>query len=129
MRRRDFEQLILGAIASLPPRVREHLENVAFVLEQQPRASVARNHGVRSNGLLLGLYEGVPKTVWGRDFSGKLPDKITIFQEPIERLATEGGDDVGRVVRDTVWHEVGHYLGFSEREIRRRERRWRERLR
>ena len=127
MRRQVFEQLIIKAIESLPPRVRENLENVAFVLEERPRASVARQHGVRSGGFLLGLYEGVPRTVWGRDFSGKLPDKISIFQEPIERLAAEEGSDVATVVCDTVWHEVGHYLGFSEREIRRREQRWRRR--
>lgn len=72
---------------------------------------------------LLGLYEGVPLTAWGRDAGGKLPDKITIFQEPIERIALSPAD-IPRVVRETVWHEIGHHFGLSEERVRQLEKRW-----
>lgn len=123
MNRRDFKQLVIEAVEALPERIRRQIENVAFVVEERPNTSMARKYRGRGNTLLLGLYEGVPRTVWGRDFPGKLPDKITIFQEPIEEVA-ESPERIPQVVRETVWHEIGHYLGFDERRIRALGRKW-----
>lgn len=98
------------------------MQNVAFVLEDTARRRNAREAGIRRNEVLLGLYEGVPKTRRGSGYFGVLPDKITLFQEPIEALS--GGDEqkLRRIVYDVIWHEVGHHLGFDERAIRTLER-------
>ena len=66
---------------------------------------------------MLGLYEGIPLT--GRDsgYFGVLPDKITIFQKPIEALSGESEKNLTALVREVVWHEIGHHFGLSDREI------------
>ena len=69
------------------------------------------------NEVLLGLYEGVPKTKRGANYFGVLPDKITIFQQPIEELAGRDEKKLKKLIYEVVWHEVGHHLGFDEKEI------------
>ena len=68
--------------------------------------------------MLLGLYEGIPKTKRGAGYFGVLPDKITIFQQPIEELAGHDEKKLKKLIYEVVWHEVGHHLGFDEKEIR-----------
>jgi len=70
------------------------------------------------NEVLLGLYEGVPKTKRGVNYFGVLPDKITIFQQPIEELAGRDEKKLKKLIYEVVWHEVGHHLGLDEQEIR-----------
>jgi len=76
MSKNDFEKLVKRALVSLPKHIRKEIDNLAIVIEKRP-----------SQRSLLGLYQGVPKTSWGRGFGQILPDKITIFQEPIEKIA------------------------------------------
>lgn len=133
MQRNHFEALVREVIEALPPNIKEAMENVAFVVDPvrdrpakgrsttAPRRSAsngAREVAIRAGETLLGLYEGVPKTKRGAGYSGALPDKITIFQKPIEELA--GGDEkkLKKLVYEVVWHEVGHHLGFDEPELR-----------
>ncbi len=123
MNRADFETLIIQAIKALPLHIREKIKNVAFVVEQYPSKTVRGKRVVKSNENLLGLYEGVPLTAWGRDYSGELHDKITIFQEPIEKFA-QSPEQIPKIVRETVWHEIGHYFGFDEPHIRKLEKKW-----
>ena len=109
-----FQALVDAAVAALPAQVRAHLADVLIVVEP-------RDRGGR---MLLGLYEGIPLTQWGRDFSGKPPDKITLFQGMIERVA--GSEDrVPDVIRETLLHEIAHFLGFDHPDIHRMERAWR----
>ena len=115
----EFEAVVREAIAAFPPRIREELKDVVIVIEDRPQQRGERG------GLLLGLYQGVPLTEWGRQYSGKLPDKITIFREPIERVAASE-EEIPRVIRETVWHEIAHYFGFDHEQIRKMERRWRK---
>jgi len=118
MKKNYFEQLIREAISALPEHGRKAMNNVAFVVEREARRKKAKEIGIKVNEVLLGLYEGVPKTKRGANYFGVLPDKITIFQQPIEELADRDEKKLKRLVYEVVWHEVGHHLGFDEKEIR-----------
>lgn len=100
----------------IPPRFRRKLRSVAFIVEAEPP----------SPGL-LGLYQGRPLPRRSVSDSFTMPDRITIYQGPHERLARDRSDLL-RLVRETIWHEVGHYFGMDERQVRLAERR-RSRLR
>jgi predicted Zn-dependent protease with MMP-like domain len=129
MHRSDFEKLVEEAVLALPERIRDKVKNVAFVIEdfakdEHYHEADADNH----DDELLGLYVGIPLTERVPDDSGTLPDKIILFQESIEDEAEEFEDgDVALVVRDTVWHEIGHYFGLEEEAVRRLEEKWRTR--
>ena len=117
MDQNEFEKLVSKALLILPKKIRQKMENIAICVEKRPSAEQLRKTGLRHGGLLLGLYEGVPQTVWGRGFGGNLPDKITIFQESIENFAA-GPEEIKKLVKNVVWHEVAHHFGFSERGIK-----------
>ncbi len=121
----DFEKLIQEAILTLPKEIQEKMENVAICVAPSPSQFELEKVGTRISGILLGLYQGFPRTVWGRNrISGRLPDKITIFQESIEKLAkTE--EDIKELVRIVVWHEIAHHFGFNEKQVRGLETKWR----
>jgi predicted Zn-dependent protease with MMP-like domain len=106
----EFEKLVQEAVAFLPETIRQKMDNVAIVTEPG-----------RPGGPLWGLYQGVPKTAYGRGFGMQLPDKITIFQLPIENSAGTPSA-VKELVQEVVWHEIGHHFGFGEKEIRELER-------
>lgn len=118
MELQQFEELVTEAIAALPPVGKDAMENVGFVVEKKVRRKKARETGIRRGQTLLGLYEGVPKTKRGPHYYAVLPDKITIFQEAIEELANGDPERIRAIVFDTVWHEVGHHLGFNEHQLR-----------
>ena len=117
MRRNYFETLIREAIEELPPKIKEAMENVVFIVEREARRRKASEIGIRVDETLLGLYEGVPKTGRGINYSGVLPDKITIFQKPMEELAGGNEKKLKELVYEVVWHEIGHHLGFDEPEL------------
>ncbi len=127
MQRENFENLVKRAINSLPSHIQIKMDNVAVVVEERPSKDVLKQAGIRIANSLLGFYQGVPKTVWGRGFGQLLPDKITIFQESIERLASSP-QEIEELIKIVVWHEIGHHFGFNEKEIRRLEEKWRRRL-
>src|SRR5262249_35736734 len=93
-------------------------------VESEPsRAQLARLRG----STLLGLYEGRPLTVRSVSDGFVMPDRITIFQGPHERLA-RSPEHLRELVEDTLWHEVAHYFGMDERQVRTAEsRRWKRR--
>lgn len=117
-----FEKLVSSALSSFPKRLRDAISNVTIVIENSPRKKHSNEIEIGSKGLLLGLYEGVPQTTWGRTQSGVLPDKITIFKQSIESIATDDSS-LKKLVRDVVWHEIGHHFGFTDDELRRIEKR------
>jgi len=118
---RRFEKLVQQALKELHKDIFKKMENVAIVIEKRPSPDQLRKTGIRSGNLLLGLYQGIPKTQWGRGFGNILPDKITIFQEPIEFLgrSTEGILDI---LKNTIFHEILHHFGFDEKRLRELER-------
>lgn len=112
MKQEEFEKLVQEGIEMIPKRFLEKLSNVAICIEETPLG--------KQDSLLLGLYEGVPQT--DRQHYGQvLPDKITIFKRPIERIARSKAE-VRRIVADTVWHEIAHHFGMDEGRVRRAER-------
>ncbi len=118
MKSKIFKQLVREGIASLPSHAKAEMENVAFVIEKEARRKKANEIGIRVDEVLLGLYEGIPKTERGANYFGVLPDKITIFQKPIEDLAGRDEKKLKEFIYEVIWHEVGHHLGFDEKEIR-----------
>jgi predicted Zn-dependent protease with MMP-like domain len=120
MRPAGFEELVQKAILELPEHIRQKMDNVEVVVEKKASAEQLAEVGLRSSNSLLGLYQGVPQTAWGRGFGNILPDKISIFQEPIEKLA-ESDEEIIALVKNTVWHEIAHHFGFSEKGVRRLE--------
>jgi len=113
MNQEAFEKLVQEGIEMIPKRFLEKLSNVAICIEDTSSG--------KQGLLLLGLYEGVPQT--DRQHYGQvLPDKITIFKEPIERIAKSKAE-IRRIVADTVWHEIAHHFGMDESQVRKAEKR------
>lgn len=106
----EFDQLVERALRRIPARFRSRIENVAIVVEQEPPRPG-----------LLGLYQGVPLTNRGVSDSFRMPDKITIYQGPHERMS-RSLEELEQMVADTVWHEIAHYFGMDEARVRRAER-------
>ena len=118
MKKNDFERFIREAIRALPEYGRKAMDNVVFTVERAARRKKAKEVGIQVNEALLGLYEGIPKTKRGANYFGVLPDKITVFRQPIEALADRDEKKLKNLIYGVVWHEVGHHLGFDEKEIR-----------
>jgi predicted Zn-dependent protease with MMP-like domain len=126
MERQEFEGLVRRAIESLPTEFQRKLENVDIVVEEWPTTMQLRQARTKSPGQLLGLYQGVPQTRRGRGYGLVLPDKISIFQKPIEaqcRFGHEIEAKIGEVVR----HEIAHHFGLDEETLRKIERERRKR--
>ena len=118
MERRKFEELALKAIRELPAEFQEKLENVDVTVEDWPGARQLSRLRLRHGAQLLGLYEGVPKTSRGQSYNLVLPDKITIFQKPIESMCSseiEVEAEIGKVIR----HEIAHHFGIGDTTLRR----------
>jgi len=118
MERERFEELVVQAIESLPQQFKDKLENVAVVVQSWPTGRQLRSVGLRRREELLGLYEGVPLTAFGRDhaMTPVLPEKISIFQKPIE-LAYRSEGRILRGIEETVRHEIAHHFGISDGRI------------
>ena len=112
IKRDEFEDIVREAIEGLPEEFLTRLENVDIVVEEAPtRAQLARN-GLGPHETLYGLYEGVPLTD-RHDYSMVVPDKITIFQRPLE-AACEARAHLIEEVQATVVHEVAHFFGIDD---------------
>lgn len=120
MERDAFEQLVAGVMETLPAEFAARLENVGVEVMQLAPADIAESLG-KHPWSLLGVYQGVPFNRRGPWYGNVLPDRILIFQKPIERLGRTS-DEIRRLVRRVVIHEVGHYFGLSDDELHRLER-------
>ncbi len=113
MNKQDFEALVTRAITALPTEFRSKLENVEVLVEDWPSSKQLRQLGIRHRTQLLGLYEGVPQTHRGTSYNLVLPDRITLFQKPIEakcRSAKEIEVRISEVIR----HEIAHHFGIGD---------------
>ena len=128
LNRADFEKLVRDGIRDIPEKFLRKLDNVAIVIEDEPTPAQKKKLNIHSGWTLLGLYEGVSQTRRGANYNAVLPDKITIFQKPIEKEARDE-KDLKEIVRNTVWHEIAHHFGMSEAQARQAEIKRREKLR
>lgn len=125
MTREKFLTLVDEALTSIPQRFRDAITNVAIVVEDEPSAEQLADVDVDPGDTLLGLYQGTPLTERQWAHGNVLPDKVTLFQRPIED-ASDDEDDVVVAIGETLIHELGHYFGLSEDEIEEiEERYWR----
>ncbi|OGY23265.1 MAG: hypothetical protein A2172_02265 [Candidatus Woykebacteria bacterium RBG_13_40_15] len=108
----EFQKLVSNALESLPTFFKEKLDNVDVVVGDWPSPDLSKGR------LLLGLYQGVPKTRRGTGYSFVLPDKITIFKGPIEIFSKGNSESIKEIVADTVQHEIAHHFGISDSRLK-----------
>ena len=111
-----FEELVQEALATIPPEFQEQMENVMVRVVYEPDEETLARVGVNEGHTLLGLYEGVPLTVYGRD-NAPYPELITIFQRTIEEYCQHDPERIRVQVRATVLHEVAHHFGLGHEEM------------
>jgi predicted Zn-dependent protease with MMP-like domain len=119
--RQRFAELVSEALERLPPRFAERLSNIDVEVRDWPSANEMRAARVPPGALLLGLYRGVPQTRRSQGYNMALPDRIFIYQQPIERVC-RSDDEVRERVRRTVLHEIAHHFGWSDAELAEMER-------
>jgi predicted Zn-dependent protease with MMP-like domain len=108
----EFEKLVLEALDQILDEISDRLDNVDVVVEDWPTSEQMAGSGIEDGHYLLGLYEGIPLTDrYGYDMV--LPDKITLFQKPIEAICSSD-EEVVAEVRATVVHEVAHHFGIDD---------------
>lgn len=114
--RAEFTRLVEEALREIPRRFREAMTNVAVVVEDEPSPEILEELEVEPGGSLFGLYQGTPLPERSWAHGNALPDRISIYQHPIEE-ACDDHEDIIVCVAETVIHEFGHYFGLSEEEI------------
>lgn len=108
-----FRRLVREALRTIPPDLMSRINNVDIVIERRPSAADLKRAGLGPGHTLLGLYHGVPLTHRGETYNLVPPDKISIYQEPIEAMCSTN-DEVREQVRITVLHELAHHFGISD---------------
>ena len=116
MTQTDFAQLVEEAVGSIPDSFRRKFANLNFVVQQMPSPDVTHEMSRHPMGL-LGIYQGIPYPRRGPWYGNVAPDRIVIYQKPIESQCSSD-DEIRRLVRKVVIHEVGHYFGLSDPELR-----------
>ena len=112
LRRARFARLVARALDELPREFADKMRNIQVIVDDEPSADQRPKDGSE----LLGLYEGVPLT--GRSYTEPLlPDRISIFRGPIERM-TVSPKRQAKIVRDTVVHEIAHHFGISDARLK-----------
>ena len=125
MTREQFQRLVLEAVTLIPKRFRREMKNLALVVEDEPTPELLAEMEIEPPDSLYGLYQGtpLPERTWA--FGNALPDRITLFQGPIEE-DSQDTEDVIVCIAETLIPEIGHYFGLSEEEIEEiEERYWR----
>ena len=126
MDRERFELLVEDAWETIPDEFRDRFANLAIFVENEPSREQLESARAAPGHTLLGLYQGVPLSRRGHGYTMAMPDRVTLFQGPIER-ASPSAREIPQVIYDTLWHELAHHLGMDEKEVRAaelRRRRW-----
>lgn len=113
---KEFEAMIAEAMDTLPERFLEHAKNVAVVWEYDPSPEQRIKQRLRPDQTLFGLYEGIPLVQRGNNYNLVLPDKITIFKNPILQYARDVVS-AKEQIKKTLWHEIAHHYGLDHERI------------
>jgi len=117
MRGEEFERLVAEALEELPEEFQRRLDNIDVVVAAKPTRDQMEGAGIGPHQTLFGLYEGVPLTKRDRGYHLVLPDKITIFQRPMEAVCRTN-EEIRNLVRRTVMHEIAHHFGIGDERLR-----------
>ncbi len=116
MTREAFTVLVEEALREIPRRFRNAMRNVAIVVEDDPSEDILEEMEIDEGDTLYGLYQGTPLTQRGWGYGNNLPDRISIYKNPIEEACADE-EEIRGCIAETVIHEFGHYFGMSEDEI------------
>ncbi len=111
-----FEELVRRSLEQLPQEIADRMSNVDVEVQPRPTPAQLTSAGVPSGHTLLGLYQGVPLTRRTSGYNLVAPDRIIIFQQPLESISRNVDDLVERV-RNTVIHEIAHHFGISDERL------------
>lgn len=119
----DFARLISRAIDEMPEQYITHLDNVVITYDDDPNEHQTAKLRMRGDSLLLGLYEGIPLTKRGAGYNLVLPDKITLFKNPLRAVSHDEHSFYSQT-KHTLWHEIAHFYGLDHDKIHEIERNW-----
>lgn len=111
-----FESFVTKTIEELPKERLDAIQNILFLVEDEPSEEQRKTLGLRPCQSLFGLYQGVPLTERRGGYVLTLPDRITIFQSP-HMLFANTLEELQAQIKNTVWHEVAHYFGLNHDRI------------
>jgi predicted Zn-dependent protease with MMP-like domain len=117
MEKNRFEKLVEEALSEIREEFQKYLKNITVIVEDHPPPEVLNRMGISRRGLLLGLYHGVPLKHRGPYYGNIPPDVISIYQKPIESICSSE-EEIKKKVREVVRHEIGHYFGKSDKELK-----------
>jgi predicted Zn-dependent protease with MMP-like domain len=112
-----FEELVRRALDGLPDEIAARIDNVDVEVQDWPTSAQLASARVGRGATLLGLYQGIPLTKRSSGYGMVPPDRIIIFQGPLETIARDEDDLIERA-RATVVHEVAHHFGISDARLR-----------
>lgn len=119
----QFNDLIAASLDELPEKYTSKLENVLITYEDEPSDVQRTKLRLRCNETLFGLYEGIPLPARGNGYQMVLPDRITIFKNPMLHVSHDLAA-LKAQVKHTLWHEIAHYFGLDHDRIHDIERKW-----
>ena len=121
MEKEKFEKLAEEALAKIPKKFKKYINNLAVIVEEKPSREIFERTGSLLLSSILGHYHGVPFKHRGPFYGNIPPDVIVIYQKPIENICSTD-EEIKKKVREVVFHEIGHYFGLSEKELKEIER-------
>ncbi|MCX8111042.1 MAG: metallopeptidase family protein [Syntrophorhabdaceae bacterium] len=114
---KEFDSIVEEAIGAIPEEIRQHLKNLVISVKRRPSRSMLKEAGIQKGYTLLGLFQGVPLTQRSYIYPPLYPDKIFLFQEPLEDFC-ETREELARQIEITLVHEIAHFIGMSEERLR-----------
>jgi predicted Zn-dependent protease with MMP-like domain len=113
----EFEAIVTDAVRALPEEFSDQIANLEFAVEDWARGDDYARTATPAGSTILGVYRGIPLTKRGAHYNMTLPDRIVIFQQPLQRIAADA-DDLAERIRHVVKHEIAHYFGISDDRLR-----------
>lgn len=117
MKKEEFERLVEEALARLPKKFKKYIDNLAVIVEEGPSRELYERTGSSPFSILLGHYHGVPFKHRGPFYGNIAPDVIVVYQKPIESICSTD-EEIRKKVREVIFHEIGHYFGMSDPELK-----------